>query len=231
MLIDLQLPGSRVILGCSNRLVLLAQAEMHRNMLLGFWIRGLTCIAPLILSGCMTHRLWTGEMAEDFYEPSAPNRLVLFATPAKGDMLAEYDEVSPWKEHPRRRTYFVNENLSRIKALKKPRFVNLTATNGLSLIPLYDSSVAVTNPAAATIVYAITFTNENRFAIFLVNGQRGGSFELPTYKSARGTLKVVLLTPFAAILDVSIVGGVAGYFVLEALAQSGSSFTVSPGCR
>src|SRR5216684_8393092 len=128
---------------------------MRRDMLFRVLMRGLIGIALLLLNGCMTHRLWTGEMAQDFYEPSAPNRLVLLATPAKGDTLAEYDELSPWTDHPRRRAYFVNENLGRIKALKKPRFVSLTATNGLPVIPLYDSPV-VTNSFGAATVYAIT---------------------------------------------------------------------------
>jgi hypothetical protein len=200
-------------------------------MLLRILTRFLFGIIPLLLNGCMTHRLWTGEMAEDFYEPSAPNRLILFAAPDQRAILVEYDELSPWRDNPRRRAYFVQENSQRIEALKKPRFVSLTSTNGLSPIPQYDSSVALTNPAGAAGVYAITFTNENRFKICSTHGQYAGSFELPTYKSAKGTLKVVLLTPFAVVLDVSIVGGVAGYIVLEALAQSGSSFTVSPRCR
>ena len=139
--------------------------------------------------------------------------------------------VTPWKDNPRRRAYFVKENSQRIEALKKPRFVSLSSTNGLLPIPVYDGSVMVTNLAGATAVYAITFTNENRLKILSTNGLYAGSFELPTYKSAKGTLKVGLLTPFAVVLDASIVGGVAGYIVLEALAQSGSSFTVSPGCR
>ena len=161
-------------------LVLAAHAEMHRDMLLRVLMRGLIWIAPLFLNGCMTHRLWTGEMAEDFYEPSAPNRLILFAAPDQRAILAEYDEVSPWRDNPRRRAYFVKENSQKIEALKKPRFVSLSSTNGLSPIPQYNSSVVVTNLAGAAAVYAITFTNENRFKILSANGQYAGSFELPT---------------------------------------------------
>ena len=65
-------------------------------MLLRILTRLLFGIIPLFLNGCMTHRLWTGEMAEDFYEPSAPNRLILFAAPDQRAILAEYDELSPW---------------------------------------------------------------------------------------------------------------------------------------
>src|SRR3954447_11918684 len=34
--------------------------------------------APLLLTGCMTSRLWEGEMIESFHEPAAPDGLALF---------------------------------------------------------------------------------------------------------------------------------------------------------
>jgi hypothetical protein len=184
----------------------------------------LLCAAPFLLSGCMTHSLWTGELVESVAEPSVPNRLALYAAPGRQDVLAQYEELSPWHESPHQRAYFVRENINRNQSSRKPHFVSLGTTNGLTAIPLYESDW----PTSTSAVYAATSTNGNRFTIFSANGQYDGSFELPTYRSASGRLKLVLLTPVTAVLDVSIVGGVVGYIYLNMLASSGGSYPLTP---
>src|SRR5712671_3842358 len=49
------------------------------------------CLA-LLLNGCMTHALWTGELVETFHEPSFPNHLALFEASEKQDVIVQYDE-------------------------------------------------------------------------------------------------------------------------------------------
>src|SRR5712664_2536759 len=104
-----------------------------------FWkvsARILASLALLSTSGCMTHALWSGELAESFHEPSSPNQMALYETPDRCEVLVQYDELSPWKGSAQRRAYLMRENSARIESRKKPRFVALTAANGLSAIPL-----------------------------------------------------------------------------------------------
>jgi len=123
----------------------------------------------------------------------------------------------------------MRENSARIESRKKPRFVALTAANGLSAIPLYCERSAPSGVGNLSGTYAITLTNDNQFTIVCTNGPAQGHFELPTYRGATGNLKLALLTPVTLVLDASIVGGVAGYWCLAAAAASGNQCLYSTG--
>lgn len=178
-------------------------------------------LASCLLSGCMTHALWTNGAVESFAEPSVPNHLALFADPTRPDVLARYEEWSPWGGNTKTRSYFIRENGARIRAAKPPHFVNITLTNGLASIPLYPQGfeTLVTNIP----LYAVTSPNANQFTIISSNATWNGSYELPTYRSTSGRVKLVLLTPLTVVMDISIVGGVIGYIGLNALASGGGS--------
>lgn len=196
--------------------------------LLRMWFRVLAGSAPLWFAGCMTHSLWTGELVDRFSEPSVPNNLALYAAPERHDVLAQYDELSPGHRRSGRRAYFVRENQDKIGAVKRPRFEALESTNGLAPIPLYADPAAGTDLTGAGDIYALTTTNGSGFTIISTNADYSGSFELPTYPTAFGTGKLVALTPVTVALDVSVVGGVIGYFILYAWAQSGGNFYWRP---
>jgi len=99
----------------------------------------------------------------------------------------------------------VRENISRIESGDKTPFCKLGTTNGLATITLYEVADCATNLISTSTVYAVISTNGSRFTIVSANGDCNGSFELPTYRSASGKLKLILLTPVAVVLDVSIV--------------------------
>ncbi len=157
----------------------------------------------LTLNGCATHALWT-EGSMSFHEPYPPSRLALFEVPEKGDVLAQYDELSPRSDVPRRRAYLLLENNSRIKSVKKPKFATLSATNGLAPIPLYAQSSDV--PAGIG-VYARTNETGNRFTIVRNAQPWHDAFDLPTYRCWTTTAKRATLTPLTLVLDVTIIGG------------------------
>ena len=175
--------------------------------------------AFVIVNGCATHSLWT---ESSFHEPSTPNRLVLFDAPQRRDVLVQYDELSPWHELPRRRAYFLCENLSRTQLGKKPKFVTLSSTNALSTIPLCDESTVPTNVLEFSTVYARSSTKRSCFIVVRKNQQSQGPFELPTYRCSTTDIKRVLLTPLAVALDATIIGG--GCFFMAAAHANGGIY-------
>ena len=105
---------------------------------------GLALIA-LLLNGCrsasdldwsMTYRLWNCPSFRNVRCPAANLHLELFADEAQSDVLVVYDEAHEKKSAVRRRAFFVNQNLERIQAGRKPRFVTEAAAHGLKPIPV-----------------------------------------------------------------------------------------------
>ena len=173
------------------------------------------------LNGCMTHALWTGELVELSHEPSFPNHLALFETSEHGEVLVQYDELSPWRTSEQRRTYFLRENLNRLKARKAPRFVEPEATNSSAPIPVIVDSERATDPDQAPPIYAITSIGENKFTIFRTNGVSEGPYQLPAYHSISGDLKVVLLTPITITVDAIAMSGFGLYWISYGVARIG----------
>jgi len=144
----------------------------------------------------------------------------LFDAPQKADVLAVYDELSPWRRVPKQRAYFVCENISQIRSGKKPHFVTLANTNGLSAVPLYDASLLSVFALSSYTVYAIAFTNRVRFTIARNEGCQG-DFELPVYRSPSANFKRILLTPITLAVDISLIGGAVFVASAAAIADPG----------
>jgi hypothetical protein len=53
-----------------------------------------------------------------------------------------------------------------------------------------------------------------------------GSYALPVYNDGEASVVRTALTPVTAVADVTIVGGVLGYWFICGLAQSGYSTTI-----
>jgi hypothetical protein len=140
--------------------------------------------------------------------------------PEKGDVLALYDELSPGRDNPRRRACLLLENSDRIKSVKKPKFVNVAATNGVIAIPLYAQAADV--PAGIG-VYARTNSTGNRVTIFRDDLRWHDDFDLPAYRCWITSAKRVTLTPLTVVLDITIIGG---YLYARGFAESGSHLTV-----
>ena len=196
----------------------------------------------LLLTGCMTSKLWEGEMIESFHEPASPDRLALFQWVDGGSrgIIVQYDELSPWRSSARRRTFFLRENVDRIDRRRKPNFVDdasaAAITKSAEPIPI----VAYTNLMPATVsagsnhgfLCAVRFGDgeDHSFTIVRSNGATEGPYHLPGYRGATGNLRLAGFTPVTITADATIIIGVAAWFYLYALAQSGGG-VIWPSCR
>jgi rhomboid family GlyGly-CTERM serine protease len=180
--------------------------------------------APLVLTGCMTYKLWDGEMIESFHEPASPDGLALLQPTNSMDIIVQYDELSPWRNTVRRRTYFLHQNEERIQERKKPIFADAAVTNGAAPIPIVAQTNGMPKVSAASGLaspHAVRLAEGNEFTIVRANGLIEGPFHLPGYRGATGNLRLIGFTPVTVTADATIVVGVAGYIYLCALAQSG----------
>jgi hypothetical protein len=75
--------------------------------------------------------------------------------------------------------------------------------------------------------YALLQTNRQSFTLFSEGGQ-SGPYALPVYNDQKGKMEKFALTPLATAADITIVGGVFGYFFLEGLASSGATYSWKP---
>jgi hypothetical protein len=176
------------------------------------FIRLLACAALFSTGGCMTHALWTGELASSLHEPSTPDNLALFEAPKRHDILVQYDELSPWSDSPRRRAYYLRKNISRIEARKEPKFVNPAIASHLSPIPLRYEPLWMTNQWAT---FTTASVSNHWFTVASAHEPVEGPFPLPNYTGATGNLKLVALTPCTVTIDGSIVGSVLAFFYWE----------------
>lgn len=181
-------------------------------------LRLVVLVAPVILaSGCATSALWEEGRFAHFREPASPSNLRLFHAREGEDVLVRYDEVRDVDPVTRPRAYWLAANHEPVKNPHKPRFVPVKRSDGLASIPVLDS--VATNAPAATGVYAIASTNAHEFTLH--SGEQDlGNYELPVYEEASGTVKQVLLTPFAFAADLTVIGG---FLFLWAWAEGGFS--------
>jgi hypothetical protein len=190
--------------------------------------------APLLLTGCMTYKLWDGEMIESFHEPASPDRLALFQPTNSMEIIVQYDELSPWWDSVRQRTYLLHQNDERIEERKKPIFADAVVTNGAVPIPIVAQTNGMPKVSASSGVdfpYAVRLAEGNEFTIVRANGVTEGPFHLPGYRGATGNLRLIGFTPVTITADATIVAGVAGYFCLYGLAQSGGAGVFYPRCK
>jgi len=179
------------------------------------FIRLLACAALFSTGGCMTHALWTGELASSLHEPSTPDNLALFEAPKRHDILVQYDELSPWSDSPHRRAYYLRKNIPRIEARKKPWFVDPAVASRLSPIPLHYEPLLMTNQSDTGAAFTTASVSNHWFTIAVAHQPVEGPFPLPNYTGATGNLKLAALTPITFGIDSSIVGGVLGFLYLE----------------
>ena len=109
------------------------------------------------------------------------------------------------------------ENNDRVKSVKKPNFIKLTSTNGVTSIPLYALHADV--PPGLD-VYARTNSTGNRVTIFRNGQQWHDPFDLPAYRCWITSAKRATLTPLTLVLDVTVIGG---FIYLWVQAESGGA--------
>jgi len=180
-------------------------------------------LLPLALtSGCATHALWTKTDLDAFNEPADDSSLRVFKAERKKDWLVVYNEYSERSDSTRTRAFFLNENQKRIEQRRAPDFVSTNSMRGLKAVPVFfpATNAPGTNPSSAFFVLAKT----NDLSFTLHDGNRAvGSYEMPVYNDGRASLVRAALTPVTVVADLTIVGGILGYWFICGLAQSGYS--------
>src|SRR5579863_5643150 len=195
----------------------------------------MVCLVPY-LTGCtsLTSGLWSSDLATDHGEATGnPDLRVLDGGEHKDYLVQYYEERT--SSGAKRRSYWLYENDARIRAGKKPRFVNAHAADGLKPIPVEISTVeatlAVTNgatgsaigvPIAAQIapfatngapVYVVLLADHRRF-VLVAGGSEAGMFALPVYRRSSSEATLYALTPVTVTGDVVctlvVVGTVVG---------------------
>jgi hypothetical protein len=158
-----------------------------------------------LTSGCVTRALWTEADLDTWNEPAEHPRLGLFDHRKPKDVLVVYDEYRERGDVVQPRAYLLHANASRLGELRRPRFIKHDRREHLAAVPLLAApSVTDTNPAP--LLYAVLGGDGKTFKIYS-EGQESGLYELPTYNDGAGRIKRIVLTPFAATADLTVVGG------------------------
>ena len=187
----------------------------------------LRCLAPCLCAmmlGCqtssdwsLTHQLWNNQSFHDFKMAACDPQVQLFADERQSDVLVIYDEMRENDGSVRRRAFFANRNLDRIREGRKPHFVGLNASRGLKPIPVIRSDPDGAIPSAGL---AVVMTDGSHELLLYSDGRKVGTVGLPAYAS-NGGFKKTLLTPLAVTGDTLIVGTVVGLYAVAAYAGSG----------
>lgn len=199
------------------------------NFLLAALLAGLGGGCDTIQEHSLTYALWNDSRDTSHSRPPADSDLKLFASKHPPDVLVEYNAVSDRQQGIQRRAYFLDANRDRIAAGKPPRFVDAQRAAGLKPITVVKSVPPTNSPFFTNVCFAVcqgsTFT--------LYRPESSPEFcALPYYQDGIiiGSWKRAALTPFAlavdAVVDVTIVGAVAG--VLAAYVYCGGSGSFTP---
>lgn len=185
-------------------------------------------IPTMLLTGCVTAKVWQPHNFAGFHEPAEPANIQLFYCSQLHDVLVEYDEKVDNKGAARRRAYWLERNQTKEGKERRLRFVSLDQGQGLRPIPVFESRErADSSPTIG--LFAVT-TNSFGFQLYGVsenqnNGSRAtatllGDHELPAYYDDSGRRRKIMLTPPALVADLSIIGGCAALIAAYAYAQS-----------
>jgi hypothetical protein len=161
-------------------------------------------------SGCATHALWQESKFARFQEPANPANLRVYQSPKSSNLLVEYDE-SPEdnKEVRHRRAYWLQQKGEPASNPRKPHFVSLSQSQGLSAVPVYEE---FTNPLPDVPLYAVLSGKGQDFKLYA-----GESFlaeyELPVYHKPADRTVQVFLTPVTVLADATVIGGVVAVMV------------------
>jgi len=168
-------------------------------------------------NGCATKALWENGNLEAWNQPATNPNLRLFVANQKDDLLVIYDEYSDRSDTTHTRAYWMKKNQKLIDQRNSPHFITTNTYVGFTALPVFPAS---TNQINSPPPYAIVTTNGQSFTLHLDNGSIE-SHDLPCYNDQKGKVEKFALTPLTAAADITIVGGVFGYWYLYGLASSG----------
>ena len=168
-------------------------------------------LLPLLTGGCLTHKLWTEAEMDEWNEPAGNPDLRVFLDERQDDLLVTYEEYSDRRETNHTRAFLLYKNQNRFQSHRRPHFVSLGASRGLTPVPLFFSTP--TNPPQ--FYCAIPTANRASFTIYSA-GRSTGSYRLPTYDDGWGQVERIAWTPFAVTADLTIIGGFLGCLWIQA---------------
>jgi hypothetical protein len=168
-------------------------------------------LLPLFVSGCLTHQLWTNSQLDSWNEPAPAIGLQLFHDPTNQRVLVVYQEYSGRHEKIRTRAYFVDESLPPAPHDVAPKFVDPGISRSLAPVTVFPAMPA--NPP--DLLFAVAATNGPAFSLYSGN-VTNGPYMLPIYDDGSGQVKRIALTPVAATMDLTVIGGAVGVFWLYA---------------
>src|SRR4029077_7504419 len=96
-------------------------------------------VQAILLTGCVTAKVWQPHNFAGFHEPADPANIQLFYSSQLRDVLVEYDEKVGYKGAARRRAYWLEQNQAKEGTERRPHFVSLKQGQGLPSIPLFES--------------------------------------------------------------------------------------------
>jgi hypothetical protein len=181
----------------------------------------LVLLLLLLESGCTTSRLWKRTDLCAFNEPADDPHLRLFDFGKQDDLLVVYNEYSERSDSVRPRAYLLKENQKRIDLNRRPRFVSANLTGGLKPIPTFSFTNA--EPSSPDQICFDLSADRKSFSLYSAGQEI--SYDLPVYKDRVGTTVRAGLTPVAVAADLTIVGGIVGYYVLQGIAVSGTTYS------
>ena len=170
-------------------------------------------LLPLtFVNGCATKALWDNGDLEAWREPANPVNLHLFNAKQRKDLLVVYSEYSERSGVTRTRAYWLNQNQERVERRHEPDFVSTNLICNLPPVPVF---YFVPGKTTNQIFYAVVATNQQSFVLYSTNSEIG-SYDLPFYNDGKGKFEKIAFTPLTVTADITIIGGVIGYWWLEA---------------
>ncbi len=163
----------------------------------------------VFLSGC-TSVLWDEKTFAHSYEPAHPTNLRLFYSGQERELLVQYDEARDGDAPIRHRAYYADRNAERVNNHRKPSFISAPDFQNLHPIPI-SNIVTAPVPASFQGLCAASPSEGDSFTLYS-KGEKLESYNLPRYVGTSRRVKQVLLTPFAVVIDCTIVGAVAAYY-------------------
>ena len=129
-------------------------------------------LQTMLLTGCVTAKVWEPHQFARFHEPADPANLQLFYSTERQDILVRYDELIDTSEKIKHRAYWLEQNRTKEGTERRPSFVSVRQAQDLNPIPVFDSIENPNLPAGSSL-YAVS-TNGIKFSLYgtLQNQQR-----------------------------------------------------------
>jgi hypothetical protein len=191
-------------------------------------------VQAILLTGCVTAKVWEPHNFAGFHEPAEPANIQLFYSSQAHDVLVEYDEKVGHKGATRRRAYWLEQNQGKEGKEERPHFVSVKQAEGLQPIPVATSienaqsypGIGLFATSTNSFGFQLYGTSENQETGSLAKATILGDHELPAYYDSAGRRRKIMLTPPAVVADLSIIGGCAAIIAAYAYAQSGASWPI-----